>query len=79
MAMKKPVIATGTSEFFIKDELTGYLIESNNYILLAEKIHYLLRNEKKRKQIGQAAFDAISAQCKINFFRKKLLAVYSSI
>lgn len=56
MAMKKPVIGTrisGLSEV-IEDNETGELVKIDDEKALAEKLDSLVRDEKKRKKMGEA-------------------------
>lgn len=56
-AMKsgKPIVASRVGEIpvFIKDGENGFLVESKNSDLLAEKISQLLSNEELRKEFGE--------------------------
>jgi O-antigen biosynthesis protein len=57
MLMEKPVIATntgGTLEM-IFDEKTGLLYTPGNYLELADKIEYLLKDTPKRKKLAKNA------------------------
>ncbi len=53
----KPVIATnvGGNPELVRDNYTGFLVESNNHIQLAERILALKRNTRLRKDMGQKA------------------------
>jgi glycosyltransferase involved in cell wall biosynthesis len=56
MALAKPVIATnggGTDEIVVNNK-TGFLVEPNNVINMAEKIEFLLDNEEMAKTMGSA-------------------------
>lgn len=57
MFCKKPVIATnvGGNPELIRDNHTGFLVESNNHIQLAERILALKHNTQLRKDIGLKA------------------------
>jgi len=59
MALKKPVVATGSSEFFIKNGETGFLVPPEDYIELAEKIYWLYMNKNERIEMGQRAFNYV--------------------
>jgi len=79
MALRKPIVATGSSEFFIKEGGTGFLVPPRDYIQLAEKIYWLFRNKNERIQMGMAAHEQIYSKCNMNEFRSKILKVYKSL
>lgn len=79
MALKKPIIATGTSNFFIEPNRTGFLIPAHDYKKMAEKIYWLLKNEKERMNMGEFAGTKIYEQCNLDIFRTHLLNVYNSV
>jgi glycosyltransferase involved in cell wall biosynthesis len=79
MALKKPVIATGISDFFIVPEKTGFLIPVHDYKKLAEKIIWLLKNEKEKSEMGNTAYGIIYEKCNLDVFRENLFNVYKSI
>jgi glycosyltransferase involved in cell wall biosynthesis len=55
-ACQKPVVVSKISELkFAVDEGFGVSFETNNPKELGEKINYLLKNEKVRKEMGQKA------------------------
>lgn len=79
MAFKKPVVATGSSEFFIKNGETGFLVPPRDYTQLAEKIYWLFKNKNAGKAIGQRAFIHIFSLCNMDIFRSKILQVYNDL
>lgn len=79
MALRKPIVATGSSEFFIKNGETGFLVPSRDYIKLAESIYWLYKNKKARLQMGERAYERIYARCNMNEFRQNLLQVYDTL
>jgi glycosyltransferase involved in cell wall biosynthesis len=79
MALSKPIIATGTSDFFIKPDISGFLVPIHDYKKIAEKIFWLMKNERERNIMGEAAFNTINDRCNMNVFQQKILNIYSSI
>jgi glycosyltransferase involved in cell wall biosynthesis len=79
MALSKPIIATGKSDFFIKPDKTGFLIPIHDYKKMAEKIYWLLKNEKERINMGAFARTEIYRKCNLDVFRTQLLNVYNSV
>jgi glycosyltransferase involved in cell wall biosynthesis len=79
MALKKPVVATGSSEFFIKNGETGFLVPPRDSTQLAEKIYWLLKNKNAGKAMGQRAFIHIFSLCNMDIFRSKVLQVYNDL
>ena len=75
---KKPVITTcfgGAKEFVINNE-TGYIINSFDNDLLAEKMIDLLRDPAKAKRFGLAAYDRLSKEFTVEKQTEKLLKWY---
>jgi len=79
MALRKPIVATGSSEFFIKNGETGFLVPPGDYSALAEKIYWLFMNKNERIEIGQRAFNHIFIKCNMEVFRSNILQVYSTL
>jgi glycosyltransferase involved in cell wall biosynthesis len=79
MALRKPIVATGSSDFFIKNGETGFLVPPGDYIGLAEKIFWLYKNKKERTEIGQKAFDRIFTKSNMEVFRSNILQVYNAV
>jgi glycosyltransferase involved in cell wall biosynthesis len=61
MASGKAVVASrvGGIPELIEDGLNGYLFDSENHLMLAEKMKALLRDEPLRQQMGAAGFQVI--------------------
>lgn len=79
MALRKPIVATGSSEFFIKNGETGFLVPPGDYFNLAEQIYWLLMNKNKRIEMGQRAFEYIYSKSNIEIFRYNILQVYENL
>jgi glycosyltransferase involved in cell wall biosynthesis len=79
MALKKPVIATGESEFLIKDGETGYLVETGNIKMISEKIAYLMSNKSLIKQMGENGYKRIYYISNMNKFINSILEIYKKL
>jgi glycosyltransferase involved in cell wall biosynthesis len=79
MALKKPVVATGKSEFYIKNGITGFLVEPRNFEMLGEKIFWLNKNNDRRTQMGETAFNEIFYRCNLKVFKTNINKVYESL
>ena len=79
MALRKPVVATGKSNFYIDDNLTGFLVENPESKLLADKIADLITNTIKRVEFGEFGFKKIEQMCNVQVFIKKLELCYLSL
>jgi glycosyltransferase involved in cell wall biosynthesis len=81
MACGLPVIITktGENEKWIKDGEGGYLIPIKNSGILAEKIVYLIKNEKLRKEFGKVNRTTIEE--KNNYYKEmeKMEKLYEEI
>ena len=81
MGYRKCVVATdipGNSDV-IKNNKTGILFESGNSMELAEKINYLLANERLRKEIGDAARKEVEKNYNFDAAFDKIVAVYKMV
>jgi glycosyltransferase involved in cell wall biosynthesis len=79
MALGKPIVATGSSEVFIKNGETGFLVPPRDYIDLAEKIYWLFMNKNERIEMGHRAFKHIYTKSNMDTFRSKILRVYNTV
>jgi glycosyltransferase involved in cell wall biosynthesis len=79
MALKKPVVATGDSEFFIKNGISGYLVPPDDPDKMAEKIIELVNDENIRIRMGKEGYEIVKEVCNMNSYRNKVMAVYNSI
>lgn len=79
MALKKPIIATGESQFYIKDGFTGFLVPPNEPNQLATKIIELIKNKQKRDQFGNAGFNIIKEKCDLDNNGKKVYEIYKDL
>jgi glycosyltransferase involved in cell wall biosynthesis len=69
MALGKPVIATnigGNAEILGKDGKYGLLFEEKNETDLANKIMYLMKNDKKRTKMGLDGMSRIQVLCEMD-------------
>jgi glycosyltransferase involved in cell wall biosynthesis len=76
MAFSKPIVATGTSQFYIKDGETGYLVKPSNPIQLAERINELIEDEKKRIEFGLKGGELIRRMCDMKEYGRKIENLY---
>lgn len=79
MALKKPIIATGTSDFYVKDNETGFLIEPRNAEILATKILNLIENEGLRNKMGENGYKIIKEMSDLNTYSSKLMDIYNTL
>jgi glycosyltransferase involved in cell wall biosynthesis len=79
MAFSKPVIACGNSDFYIKENISGYLVAINQPEILGEKIAELIENTEKRQLFGQNGFKIVMDMCNFENYSKKLLNIYNKL
>ena len=79
MAMRKPIVATGTSEFFVKNGETGFLVPVNDPYKMAEKIILLINNTELRIKMGTKSYEIIKNKCDLNLYSEKILNIYKKI
>ncbi|MFD1359100.1 glycosyltransferase family 4 protein [Fictibacillus halophilus] len=81
MSKKLPVIATdvgGVSEL-IEQNLTGILVKNRDANGLAENIDFLIKNPKKRVEMGNAGFQKYSTEFSLQNMLTKTHEIYTNI
>jgi len=78
MALGKPTVATGTSEFYIENGVTGYLVPPQPQ-LLAEKILELITDPDKRKLFGQKGYSKVREMCDLERYGQEMTRIYQSL
>jgi glycosyltransferase involved in cell wall biosynthesis len=76
MALSKPVVATGTAEFYVKDGKTGYLVNINEVGKFGEKMSTLINNKSKREVMGNEGFKVVHELCNTDIFRREIQKIY---
>lgn len=79
MALRKPIIATGSSEFYVEDGKTGYLVPPANSQKMAEKIDDLINNPEKRRRFGEAGYEKVFKKCNLNTYGDKISDIYNAV
>lgn len=79
MALSKAVIATGTSDFYIRENETGFLVPAGNAGELAQKIRLLSEDAELRRRLGQNGYAAIKEKCDLPAYRSRLLEIYTNL
>ena len=76
-----PVIGSnkGGTVDLIKNSFNGYLYEKNNYIDLADKIEYLIKNELRVKEMGENAERFAKNNFTVEQNAEKIKNTYSEI
>lgn len=78
MAFKKPIVATGNSEFYIENNVNGYLVNKSSS-LLADKISLLINKENIRSDFGTRGYYKIKKMCDISNYGTKIEKVYHKL
>jgi len=78
MALGKPIVATGDSEFFIQNNINGYLVK-NNPKAISNKIVKLINNKKLRIEIGKRNSLKIKKLCDIKNYGFNVEKIYKSL
>lgn len=79
MALRKPIVATGDSEFYIKNNYSGFLVNKDNIDLISSKINELINDEKLRKLFGDRGRQIIEQKCNINNYQREIYKIYESV
>jgi glycosyltransferase involved in cell wall biosynthesis len=81
MAKGKPIVAynCGGPKEIVLNEITGYLVEPNNYEGLAEKTIHLIENEILRKRLGKAGRMRVIENFNIDRYIKEMETIFENI
>lgn len=79
MALGKPVVATGESEFYILHGETGFLVPPRNPKKLARRIAELIKNPDLRQRLGAAGARRIWQMCDLNDYGRKVHQIYEGL
>ncbi|MBX3008350.1 MAG: glycosyltransferase family 4 protein [Melioribacteraceae bacterium] len=79
MALRKPIIATGKSEMFVKNGESGYLVYPINKTKIAEKIIELIDNPLQREKFGENGYNIVYKQCNTVTYSEKIENIYKKL
>ena len=79
MAMQLPVVATGTSSFFVKDGVNGFLCRPNCPVEIADAIINLISERNRIKTFGKMAYETVNPLCNLDVYGKKLTKIYQEL
>lgn len=79
MALKKPIVAAGESEFFVENNATGFLVPVNNPEQLADRIIKLIYEPRLRYSMGEHAYLKVKRMCDLKEYGQRINFVYESI
>jgi glycosyltransferase involved in cell wall biosynthesis len=79
MALGKPVVATGSSEFYIENGKNGYLVPPNDPEALANKIISLVSSKSLRIEFGNKSYKKVKFMCNVNEHTKKIENAYKAL
>ncbi len=79
MAFSKPIIATGVSDFFVKPNVNGYLIEPNNIEAMKNSLIELINDKEKRESFGNKSYEIVKEKSDITNYGKVIYNLYKEI
>jgi glycosyltransferase involved in cell wall biosynthesis len=81
MALKKPVIVTdcGGNKELVEDNLTGFLVEPENPIQLANKIFLLLDNDTLALKLGLNGYKKLVKEFSLDVMGNEILNLYRKL
>lgn len=79
MALRKPVVAAGSSDFYVKNGQTGYLVAPNDHEALADAISKLVADPKLRRELGGNALQLAKEKSDVTNYGPILLNLYNAI
>jgi phosphatidyl-myo-inositol dimannoside synthase len=80
MALGKPVVAGnhGGAPEVVRDGVTGYLIDSNDYKTLTQRLIQILQDEALRRRMGEAGRERVEQNFTFPRFEEKLTKILSA-
>ncbi len=79
MALKKPVIATGESEFYIRNAVNGFLVKPNDTEALAAAILQLIGDAALRNDLGAQGYQTAKEMCDMQAYGTALFNSYNRL
>lgn len=79
MAFARPVVATGSSPFYVREGETGFLVPPRDPVVMAERIERLLRDPDLRGAMGERGRDRVAELCDPARHAAGLLALYREL
>jgi len=76
MAIKKAIVATGKSEFYIRNGTNGFLVDQNQPIALADKILILIKDPGLRYEFGERSYNKIKLMCDLEEYKNIFDDIY---
>ena len=81
MAVSKPIIASnvGAHSEIIQDGITGFIVEPNNPVQLAERIEILLANNTLANKMGKCGRERYNKYYTMNKYFKNIEDIYAKL
>jgi glycosyltransferase involved in cell wall biosynthesis len=79
MALGKPVVATGTSGFFVRPDETGFLTPPGRPDLLAERVRLLAEDKGLRERFGRAGAERARSLCDLDRYGDRMADFYKGL
>jgi len=79
MAFSKPVVAFGKSEYYIKNNISGYLVHDLDLEEFSNRVMYLISNKDVRMKLGNNGFNIIKAECDLDNYGVKVYNIYMNL
>lgn len=81
MFLKKPIVASriGDISFFVRENVNGYTVDSDNPGMFSEKIIYCLTHRDMMVKFGEQSRNLILEICNNNNIRNRLMEVYNKV
>ena len=79
MALGKPVVATGSSDFYVKNGTTGYLVPPHFPDRIADRILELVLAPERRKAMGEEGRRKIRSMCDMEEYGSRVRSIYENM
>jgi glycosyltransferase involved in cell wall biosynthesis len=79
MAFSKPIIATGTSDYLVKPNINGQLVNAGDIDELTEAIKGLMKDVRTIEEYGKRSYVIIYDKSNLNNYGSKIYGLYKEI
>ncbi|MFA7098028.1 MAG: glycosyltransferase family 4 protein [Gammaproteobacteria bacterium] len=74
-----PIVAGGNSDYFVKNNETGYLVRDSDPKIIAQKIISLAYDSERRRLFSENSHRLITHMCDPNAYAAKIEAIYNEL
>jgi glycosyltransferase involved in cell wall biosynthesis len=79
LACGRPVVATGTSQVYVREGATGFLVPAGDVDALAERVGRLLLDPALREAMGRRGRALVRERCDLRGWGERLMGLYAEM